>query len=157
MKVRQAIASRFAAVMLATLALIVGALAATQFLTPAGESVGSIVLMWINGSGNAVPASAANPLPMTGAAWAYTNIATAGNTPIKTSPGSFGGIVVNSAGNLSSAVVYDNTTCTGMTIATLSTTAQNAVPFGYGVATQTGLCIATADTTTPANITVLWR
>ena len=115
------------------------------------------MIKFLNAGGQAGAVSASNRLPITGAAWNYTNIVAAGNTPIKVSPGTFGGIIVNSAGNLSSAVVYDNTSCTGTTIGALSTTAQNPVPFGYGVAALTGICVTTADTTTPANITILWR
>ena len=89
--------------------------------------------------------------------WTYTNITTAGDTIIKAAPGTFGGVIVDTAGNLSSAVVYDNTTCAGTTIGTFSTLAQGAILFGQGVAALAGICVTTADTTTPANITVLSR
>ena len=67
MKFLKGFARRFATTFSILSILFVGAVyAAVQFPTGTpGESIGSVVLMWLNGSGNAQGVSAANPLPVT--------------------------------------------------------------------------------------------
>jgi hypothetical protein len=85
----------------------------------------------------------------------FTVISTNADTVIKASPGTFVGLTVNTAGTGSTAVVYNNTTCTGATIGTFTTAAQVALPSINATAT-TGICVTTAGAGA-ANITVLWR
>ena len=172
--------------------------------------VDSIVVKFLNASGNAVAVSAANPEPVTvtnaasitiGAEYlkdaggvnlaavdasgrvamqlppnaaqeaggnlasiatdltpfTYTNIPTSTSTIIKAAPGVFAGLAINTAGTLSSAVIYDNTTCAGAAkFGTFSTVAQGQVIYPP-TAAVTGICVTTADTGGAANITVLWR
>lgn len=95
----------------------------------------------------------ATPLPV-GSSNSFTNITTDTNTVIKASPGTIAGIVINTAGTASSAVVYNNTTCTGAKIGTFSTTAQTSIVIN--AAASVGLCVTTASGGA-ADITVLWR
>lgn len=176
----------------ASILFVAGAFAVTQY-PAAVDGALTPVLMWLNGTGQAVPASAANPLPVTvnnaasitigsvylkdaggvnqaavnaagqiavqpSPALTYTNIPTSTNTVVKAAPGTFGGLSVNTAGTLSSAIVYDHATCTGSIIGTFSTTAVGSVIFPPdGIAALTGICVTTVDTGGAANITVFWR
>lgn len=94
------------------------------------------------------------PLPVFQAGSSHTNITTDTNTVVKSSPGTFTGLIVNTAGTSSTATVYDNTACSGTKIGTFSTTAQTAITFG--VAASTGICVTTAGSAA-ADITILWR
>jgi hypothetical protein len=82
----------------------------------------------------------------------YTNITASDNTIIKASPGMLAGMVVH-GGTMGAITVYDNTTCSSGTIATIaSPVAGQIIPFG--VNTIRGLCIRTAAA---MNITVVWK
>ncbi len=92
------------------------------------------------------------------AAKTYTHIPTSTDTIVKAAAGVFGGIVVNTGGTLSSATVYDNTTCTGTVLAKFSTVNQVSLPVpGGGAIALTGICVTTADTGGAADITILWQ
>jgi hypothetical protein len=88
--------------------------------------------------------------------FSYTNIAASTSTVVKAAPGVFAGLVVNAAGTGSSAVVYDNTTATGTVIATFDTAAAGARAYPP-TAALIGISVLTADSGSPADITVLWR
>lgn len=94
------------------------------------------------------------PLPVSLAGASHTNITTNTDTVVKASPGTFIGLVVNSAGTTSTATVYDNTACSGTKIGTFSTVAQAALNFGINA--STGICVTTAGGAA-ADITILWR
>jgi hypothetical protein len=82
----------------------------------------------------------------------YTNVTASDNTIIKASPGMLAGMVVH-GGTMGAITVYDNTTCSSGTIATIaSPVAGQVIPFG--VNTIRGLCIRTAAA---MNITVVWK
>jgi hypothetical protein len=107
------------------------------------------------GNGNSCQeVTASFPLPVFQAGSTAVNIATNTNTVIKASPGTFVGLVVNTAGTTSTATVYDNTACSGTVIGTFSTTAQAALNFG--IAATTGICVTTAGGAA-ADITILYR
>lgn len=95
----------------------------------------------------------ATPLPV-GTSNSFTNITTNTDTVIKATPGTIAGIVVNTAGTTSTAVVYNNTTCTGAKIGTFTTTAQTSIVINANA--SVGLCVTTAGAAA-ADITVLWR
>jgi hypothetical protein len=94
------------------------------------------------------------PLPVNQAGASHTNITTNTDTVVKASPGTFIGLIVNTAGTTSTATVYDNTACSGTKIGTFATTA--AVALSFGVSASTGICVTTAGGAA-ADITILWR
>lgn len=102
---------------------------------------------------NCIPVGTLTPLPVAPQS-SFTRITTNANTVIKTTPGIFAGISVNTAGATSSATVYNNTTCTGAVIGTFSTLAQ--IVLNVNAIATTGICVTTAGGT-PADITVLWQ
>lgn len=84
----------------------------------------------------------------------FVNMTTATNTVIKSSPGVFVGVVVNTAGAGSTVTIYNNTVCAGDTIGTFSTVAQ--VSLAVNAIAPVGIC-ATTTGGTPADITILYR
>lgn len=102
---------------------------------------------------NCVPVGTLTPLPVSPQS-SFTRITTNTNTVIKTTPGIFTGISVNTAGATSSATVYNNTTCTGAVIGIFSTLAQ--IVLNVNAIATTGICVTTAGGT-PADITILWQ
>jgi hypothetical protein len=111
---------------------------------------------WVVGGTVALTASTQTIGNVNIAGLSYNNISAYTNTVVKLTPGVFGGLSVNSAGTTSTAVVYDNTACSGSIIGTFTTTAQGAV-VPVNAAAATGICVATAGSLTPANLTVLYR
>ncbi|HEX5508936.1 MAG TPA: hypothetical protein VFX37_10575 [Pseudolabrys sp.] len=127
-------------------------LAALPALASAQQTVKQCVP---TGKGNSCEViSSTYPVPMFATGSSYTNITTNASTVIKAAPGTFLGIVVNTAGTTSTATVFDNTTCTGSKIGTFSTTAVSSLTFGISAAT--GICVTTAGSAA-ADITILWR
>lgn len=102
---------------------------------------------------NCIPVGTLTPLPVSPQS-SFTRITTNANTVIKASSGIFSGISVNTAGATSSAIVYNNTTCTGAIIGTFSTLAQ--IVLNVNAIATTGICVTTAGGT-PADITILWQ
>jgi hypothetical protein len=88
--------------------------------------------------------------------YAYKNITTAATTTVKASPGTLGGISVNTSQSGASAVVYDNTAASGTKIGTFALTAAGMLAdVPAGVAFTTGLTIVTSGSTA-ADITVFY-
>lgn len=112
-----------------------------------GTSPGAVLVPGVN-------AYVTNPITISGLN--YTNVTTITNLTVKAASGVFGGLTVNTVGNLSSVTIYDGLTCAGTKIGTFSTTAQTALT-SINAATTTGLCVTNTGTTTPADITILWR
>lgn len=87
----------------------------------------------------------------------YLNITTSTNTQVKAAPGVFLGLSVNTPQSGDTAVVYDNTACSGTLIGTFSTAAIGVVSAApQGIAFGTGLCVTTTGGT-PANVTILYK
>lgn len=129
----------------------------TGTFTPSGtQTVTGTVAATQSGTWTVQPGNTANTTPwlVQSAGQSFTNITTNANTVIKASAGTFGGIVVNTAGATSNAIVYNNTTCTGAIIGTFSTLAQTVL--NINAAAGIGICVTTAGGT-PADITILWR
>jgi hypothetical protein len=99
---------------------------------------------------NCIGVGTATPLPVYQGGATFTNIPTATNTVIKTSPGTLQGFTVNTAGT--SATFYNNTTCTGAIIGSFTTAAQTSIKID--AAFTVGLCVTTVGA---GDITVLWR
>lgn len=95
----------------------------------------------------------------------YTNITTNTNTIIKTGVGYIKGFTINNTALLTvtnlTITVYDNSAASGTIIGTFTVPfgLTTALPFEIELCTKfnTGLTIATAGPTVPANITVAWR
>lgn len=111
----------------------------TAIYTSEGTAVGSggVLLVSENGS-------------------SFANITTATDTNVKAAPGTFVGIVVNTAGVTSTASVYNDAdgTCSSGLIGTFSTVAQTSLT--VNAAATVGICVTTTGGT-PANITILYR
>ena len=84
----------------------------------------------------------------------YNNIITNASTAIKTSSGYLMSIIVATAGTGSTAIIYNNTTCTGTIIGTITTTAQ--VSLLYNLYFGVGLCITTSGTSA-ADLTIVYK
>jgi hypothetical protein len=84
--------------------------------------------------------------------FAYSNITTNTNTQAKTGPGFLHAITVNNPGSSAAVTVYDNTACSGTTIATIAPTAAGRIDFDVNF--NTGLCITT---TGAPNLTVSYN
>lgn len=80
------------------------------------------------------------------------NISTATGTLVKTGPGTFGGMTINTGAAGETVTVYDGVDNTGTVIGVYS--AANPVPLPAAFALQTGLYIVTSGT---ANITIAYR
>lgn len=87
-----------------------------------------------------------------GAGTAFSNIAAATSTLVKTGAGQLQGITVNTTGTASTATVYDGTSAAGTKIATINTTV--AFNGAYSLAFTTGLFIVTVGA---ADITVTYK
>ena len=83
----------------------------------------------------------------------YKNLTTAQSAAVKASPGTLGGVTVNTAGAGSTLTLYDSLTASGTKIATISTAAQIYLP--YDLVTTVGLFAVTAGGT-PADITITY-
>jgi hypothetical protein len=94
------------------------------------------------------------PLPVYSSGSSFTNVTTNDDTVVKSSPGTFAGISVNTAGTTSTAVVYDNTACSGTVVGTFSTVTVGFIPIG--AAMRTGICVTTAGGAA-ADITVYYH
>lgn len=99
----------------------------------------------------------ATPVWIASPSWAGAtpkNITTNVGTLVKTGPGVFQGLSVNTAGTTSTATVYDGIDNTGTKIGTYSTTAQGGpnLPLA-GISFTTGLYVVTAGAAA-ADITV---
>lgn len=83
----------------ALLAIPAVALAYLEYATPSGQTVGAAVMMWLNGSSQAVPTSATNPLPVT-----TTPSAASGTSSLTatTPSATVASLVTNNAANVSS-------------------------------------------------------
>jgi hypothetical protein len=91
-----------------------------------------------------------------GAMFAYSHIATAATTTVKSGAGYLRGIVVNSKGTVASTVtVYDNTAGSGTVIAIIDSLTLSGT-FTFECAFSTGLTIVTTGTVAP-DITVCYR
>jgi hypothetical protein len=136
----------------ASILFVVGAFAITQY-PAAVDGALTPVLMWLNGSGQAIPTSAANPLPVSGSVSASISGFTPASvgTPISVTAGGVTGTLP--AGTV---VVASNAGATNTAYCALgasSTTAQQPIPpggwfaFTVGAATQL-TCITPTSTTT---------
>ena len=74
--------------------------------------------------------------------FAYSNISTNTNTQLKTGPGKLHAITVNAPGTTATATLFDNTSCAGTKIGTVTVAA--AQPLVFDATFNTGLCITTA-------------
>lgn len=129
----------------------------TGTFTPSGtQTVTGTVAATQSGAWTLQPGNTANTTPwlVQSAGQSFTNITTNADIVVKASAGTFVGIVVNTAGVTSSAIVYNNTTCGTVPIATFSTLLQNSLIINASA--TTGICVRTAGGT-PADITILWR
>ena len=85
-------------------------------------------------------------------AYSYNNITTDTDTQVKSSPGVIAGVLVN-GGTMGQITVYDNTSCSTTTVATIASPyAGQVIPLG--IYASTGICVTTADNT---NITVIYK
>lgn len=109
------------------------------------------------------PNSQANPAsavpvwlapPPSGSGLTLANISTDGDNALKEGPGTFLGLTVNTAGEASSAEVYDGTDDGGVLLGTIDTTVRGPFFPGPGWPFTTGLFIKTASTDPAADITV---
>ncbi len=102
------------------------------------------------------PGNTANTTPwlVTTAGDSFTNIPTSTDTVVKNSAGTIKAISINTGGTTSSAVVYNNTTCSGAKIGTFATLVQGAVQINASA--SVGICVTTAGGAA-ADITVYWR
>lgn len=86
----------------------------------------------------------------------FKNLAALATTTVKTGPGILRSIVINTKGASANVItVYDNTTNSGTTIATIDSTVTTGA-FVYNVAFATGLTFV-LGTGTAANITVCYE
>ncbi len=86
--------------------------------------------------------------------FSYTGITTNTTTVVKNSPGTFGGIVVNTVGLVGTIIVYDNTAGSGSKIATFDATVAGSFQYGRGVTAATGITVVTSSS---PDITILWK
>lgn len=129
-----------------------------------------------NGNQNCVPVGTATPLPVIGSGtqtitgtvaatqsgtwtvnnsgYSFRNITTNTDTVVSASAGVFAGIIINTAGATSSAVVYNDTSCSSTIIGTFNTTVQTSMVINANV--SAGICVTTTGGT-PADITILYR
>lgn len=107
-------------------------------------------------TGNCVPVDSTNPLPVYQGGSSFANITTNADTNVKAAPGTFVGIVVNTAGTTSTAKIYNDAdgTCSSGLIATINTTA--LITLMYGISNTVGICVTTAGAAA-ADITILYR
>ena len=87
----------------------------------------------------------------------YTNISTSTTTVVKTGSGILHTININSLGTVASTVtIYDNTSASGTTIATLNSLTIGQGTYTFDVSFSTGLTIVTTGTVAP-NVTVSYK
>jgi hypothetical protein len=85
----------------------------------------------------------------------YRNISTNASTQVKTGPGVLHLVAVNNIGTAETLTIFDNTSCTGTTIAALSAVS-GPESIGYDVQFFTGLCVTSAGTTA-GNFTISFQ
>lgn len=105
-------------------------------------------------SSSCIGVTTSTPLPVVNTTANFKNITTNTNTIIKASPGQVGNVIINTAGATSAAIIYNNTTCTGAKIATVSTLVQTSI--SLNVNASVGICVTTSGGT-PADITVTYN
>lgn len=107
------------------------------------------------GNGNSCQeVTASFPLPV-GASNSFTNITTNTDTVIKSTPGTFAGLVINSASSLTGTVIIYNGACGSSPIGTFVTTAVASLP--VNATASTSICARTDSGVTPADITILYK
>lgn len=87
-------------------------------------------------------------------AFSLNNITTNTTTVVKNAPGTFGGLVVNSAGGAGSIIVYNNTASGGAIIGTYSSLIAGSFLFGQGVLATVGITVVT---TGAPDVTILYK
>lgn len=91
-----------------------------------------------------------------GGASSYNAAANTAGHQVKTGPGTFYGLSVNTPGTTSTATIYDGTSTSGTKLGTYSTTVQGAAPApGPGFEFTTGLFIVLAGGA-PADVTIAY-
>jgi hypothetical protein len=85
----------------------------------------------------------------------YYNISSASTTVLRRGPGTLHSVIVNDVGSIGGTItIYDNTTGSGTTIATINSNKTAIASLQYNLDFYTGLTIVTVGL--PGNITVVW-
>jgi len=82
-----------------------------------------------------------NPTLCYAPGYSYNNITTKTNTVVKSSAGTLVQVDINAPGTSDTLTIYDNTTCTGTKIGTITVPSSGTVFFPFNVKFGTGLCI----------------
>lgn len=86
--------------------------------------------------------------------YSFRNINTNSDTVVTAASGVFAGILINTAGVGSNAIVYNDTSCSSTIIGNFNTT--NQISLIINAAVSAGVCVTTSGGT-PADITILYR
>lgn len=92
--------------------------------------------------------------PPTGSGFTIENIDADGDNLLKEGPGTFMGLTINTAGDTSTAKVYDGLDNSGTLLGTIDTASRGSFFPGPGWPFTTGLFIETASSDPAADITV---
>ena len=110
-----------------------------------------------NALGGCAPVETYSGLPVVSAGVSFTNITTATDTSVKASPGVVVGLTVNTGETGATVSLYNDAdgTCSSGLIGTFD--ASTVASWEINAYASIGICVTTATSGSPADVTVLYR